>query len=306
MHNGGSSRTEAARAAIVMGATGTVGHFLLPRLSAAGWEVHALSRRAAPAGSPGSVRWHAHDITRGLGGLDLRGAAVVFHAAPLWLLPPLLAELRSRGVARLLAFGSTSRFTKQGSRAPASRRMAEALAAAEDAVQAECGRLEIACTVFRPTLIYGAGLDRNVTTVARVARRWGVFPLAGQGRGLRQPVHADDLALACLQAVDEPRTFGRAYDLTGGSTLTYREMVEQVFAAVGRRPRVLSLPVPVLRAALRVARRVPLLRGVPADAADRMDVDQAFDCSDARRDFGYAPRPFDAAASVVAGFDGAH
>jgi hypothetical protein len=69
-------------------------------------------------------------------------------------------------------------------------------------------------------------------------------------------------------------------------------MVEQVFTAAGRRPRILSLPTGALRAALTVARLVPGLRFLPADAADRMNVDQAFDPSQAQRDFGYAPRAF--------------
>ena len=105
-------------------------------------------------------------------------------------------------------------------------------------------------------------------------------------------MHADDLALACLQAVDEPRTFGRAYDLAGGSTLTYRAMVEQVFAAAGRKPHIVRVPTRALRAALTVARLFPGLRFVPADAADRMNLDQCFDSSAARRDFSYEPRAF--------------
>jgi len=302
MRGDGCSPAEAgpapARAAILLGSTGVVGHFLLPRLSDAGWQVRALSRRPQPQGLPVGATWHAHDVTRGLDGLEAAGETTLFHAAPLWLLPPLLPELAARGVSRVIAFSSTSRFTKQDSSSAASRGLARTLADAEDALASGCGAHGITWTVFRPTLIYGAGLDRNVSAIARLARRFGVFPLAGDARGLRQPVHADDLALACLQAVDEPRTFGRAYDLTGASTLTYREMVEQIFTAVGRRPRLPSVPLPVLRAGLRIARGLSLLRGVPLDAAERMNVDQAFDCSGARRDFGYAPRPFDAAAAV--------
>jgi nucleoside-diphosphate-sugar epimerase len=303
MRDDGSSPAEAGRApagaAMVLGGTGVVGHFLLPRLAAAGWRVRAVSRRPRPRDLAPGTTWEVHDVTRGLNGLAAAGETTLFHAAPLWLLPPLLAELAARGVSRVIAFSSTSRFTKQDSASAASRGLARALADAEDALASGCGAHHIAWTVFRPTLIYGAGLDRNVSAIARLARRCGVFPLAGDARGLRQPVHADDLARACLQAVDEPRTFGRAYDLTGGSTLTYREMVEQIFAAVGRHPRLPRVPLPMLRAGLRLARGLPILRGVPADAAERMNVDQAFDCSDARRDFGYAPRMFDAAALSV-------
>jgi nucleoside-diphosphate-sugar epimerase len=302
MRDDGSSSAEIGapvRAAIVLGGTGVVGHFLLPRLAAAGWRVRAVSRRPPPQDLAPGTTWEVHDVTRGLNSLAAAGETTLFHSAPLWLLPSLLPELAARGVSRVIAFSSTSRFTKQDSASAASRGLARALADAEDALASGCGAHRIAWTVFRPTLIYGAGLDRNVSVIARLARRLGVFPLAGDARGLRQPVHADDLARACLQAVDEPRTFGRAYDLTGGSTLTYREMVERVFEAVGRRPRLLRVPLPVLRAGLRIARSTGVLPSVPADTAERMNVDQRFDSGDASRDFGYAPRPFDAAALSV-------
>jgi nucleoside-diphosphate-sugar epimerase len=112
-------------------------------------------------------------------------------------------------------------------------------------------------------------------------------------------VHGDDLAQACLQAVDAPATLGRAYDLGGGTTLSYRAMVETVCAALGRRPRLLRVPLPLLRAALSAGALLPGLRHLAPDMADRMDSDQCFDSEPARRDFGYAPRPFDAAALMT-------
>jgi nucleoside-diphosphate-sugar epimerase len=295
-----SSRAEGAgaRRALVTGATGVVGHFLLPRLVRAGWEVHALSRGAAPAALPPGIRWHVHDIGGGLGALEAAGPGAAFHAAPLSLLPPLVPELAARGFARVLAFGSTSRFTKQGASSERSRAAARALAEAEDRLAEACARHALRWTLFRPTLVYGAGRDRNVSSVARFVRRFGFFPVAGGASGLRQPVHADDLALACLLAVDAPETAGRAYDLGGGTTLTYRAMVEAVFAASGRHPRLLRVPLPLLRAALVVASRLPGFGHLAPDMADRMDADQCFDWEPARRDFGYAPRAFEAAAVV--------
>lgn len=292
----------APRRAVVTGATGLVGHFLLPRLAEAGWEVAAVSRRPAPAALPAGVRWHAKDITRGLDG-TIR-ADVAFHAAPLWLLPPLVPALAAAGVRRLVAFGSTSRFTKQDATAAAARAVARRLAQAEDDVAAACDAAGLAWTLFRPTLIHGAGRDHNVTAVARFIRRFGFFPLLGAAHGLRQPVHADDLARACLQAVDAPATYRRAYNLPGATTLPYREMAGRLFDALGRRRRFVRLPRRLLRGALAVAAHLPRLGHLSPDMADRMQIDQTFDATMAARDFGYAPRPFDAAA-VVADLDGA-
>ena len=298
-----------ARAAIVTGATGLVGHHLLPVLLGRGFKVQAVSRRA-PRG--GSIVWREIDLcdpprpserTRQVatGGrkegapLDrppLDNADVVFHTAPLWLLPPWLTTFAGLGVHRLVAFSSTSRLTKESSGHPKERERARRLAEAESAVAHVCERENIRWTIFRPTLIYGGGRDRNVTDIAQVIRWLGFFPVAGEGRGQRQPVHAEDLARACVAVLDNPTTFGQVYELPGGETLTYCEMVSRIAQGLGRRPHLLHVPQRMLRAALAVARRLPRFAHLTPEMAARMDEDLAFDATRAQGDFGYNPRPF--------------
>ncbi len=141
-----------------------------------------------------------------------------------------------------------------------------------------------------PTLIYAEGFDRNVTRLARLIRRIGVLPLSGDGGGLRQPVHADDLAAAAIAAAMAPAAENKAYDLPGGETLTYRQMAERVFEGLGRKPAILSLPEPVWRLAFALAR--PLLPGANAQMGSRMSEDLAFDGAAAAVDFGWTSRPF--------------
>jgi nucleoside-diphosphate-sugar epimerase len=273
--------------ALVTGASSLVGTCLLEKLGERGLAVRAFSRSAG-ASIPG-VSWTERDITRGLGTPD-GPARYLFHIAPLWLLPGLLGEIGEWRVERVVAFGSTSRFSKAGSKSPRERAVAARLADAEKAL---AGReSDMAWTLFRPTLIYGRGRDRNVSSIGRFVRAAGFFPLVGRGRGRRQPVHAEDLALACVQAMDNPRTHGHAYDLAGGTTLTYREMVEAVFRGLGRKPRFLPVPRAVLSAMLSAASWLPGLGHLTAEMAGRMEEDLVFDTTAAATDFGYAPRPF--------------
>jgi nucleoside-diphosphate-sugar epimerase len=311
--------SRAPRSVLVTGATGVVGSFLLPRLHEAGFTVQAISRRprarsesgvrpyGGPGGEPGRVRWLSLDLARDLPSpgqaasatpnrstaeLGCDPPALLLHAAPIWLLPRLLPPLSELGLRRVVAFSSTSRFTKRDSSSARERDTARRLGEAEEAVESICRERRIAWTIFRPTLIYGGGRDRNVSAIARLVRRLGFVPVAGPALGARQPVHADDLARACLAALDNPATFGKAYDLPGGEILTYAEMVARIARGVGRKPRLLRLPLPALRFAIGLARLLPGFAHLSMEMADRMSEDLTFDDGPARRDFGYAPRGF--------------
>jgi hypothetical protein len=120
---------------------------------------------------------------------------------PLWAVPEHFALLESAGAKRLVALSSTSRFTKRDSAAAAERAIAARLAAAEEEVLDWAQTRGIAATILRPTLIYDGIHDRNVTAIANFIRRFGFYPVAGAATGLRQPLHADDVAAACQAAI---------------------------------------------------------------------------------------------------------
>ncbi|MEN9849720.1 MAG: hypothetical protein RL368_2460 [Pseudomonadota bacterium] len=278
--------------ALVTGATNQIGHFLLPRLQAAGFRVIAISRAPIPSSAQG-IMWQQLDLNTQA--LPPVAPSILFHLAPLPLLPKLLAELPNPlPIQRVITFSSTSCFTKISSSDPKERQIVQGLNDAELALAKVCRERQIAWTVFRPTLIYGAGKDKNISFIAHFIQRVGFFPLIAGGKGLRQPVHADDLAAACVQAYAEELTYNRAYNLSGGQTLSYREMVEGVFHSLGKPPRIISIPAQLFKLAVTLARKLPRFRHLSPAMLDRMNQDLCFDHKPATDDFGYHPRPFHA------------
>lgn len=273
---------------LVLGANSLVGRHLLPQLAGIRAVTVALSRRAEAENVDG-VRWIQGDLQTPER-ISWPYAETALSLCPIWLLPGALPSLKAAGVRRLVAFSSTSVSGKAGSSDRAERMVAARLADAEEGVGRYCEAEGIAWTILRPTLIYCEGQDGNVTRLAQLAERYRVIPLAGAGQGRRQPVHAEDLAWAALAAAVAPVTAGRAYDLPGGETLTYREMVERIFLGLDRTPRIVCAPVALWRLAFRLARgRLP---GATEAMGERMTKDLTFDGGPAARDFGWAPRMF--------------
>jgi len=239
-----------------------------------------------------AVHWLRADLGQPDMAETLPPADALIHIASIQLLPALLPGAAAKGVRRVIAFSSTGRFGKARSTEPHEIEFVTRLAQAEEAVERICNEHGIDWTIFRPTLIYGAGMDSNVTTIAKLIRRFGVFPLLGEAKGGRQPVHADDLAEACVLALETSATFGKAYNLSGGEILAYRQMVERVFTALGKRPRFVRVPFVAFRLAMTLYSLMPKYRDYNVQMARRMNDDLVFDHADAARDFGYAPRSF--------------
>ena len=217
-------------------------------------------------------------------------ADVLIHTAPIWLLPTRLFRFAEGGVRRVIAFSSTSIVGKQDSTSVAEQATIQSLVTAEDRLRRIADEIGLRLTLLRPTMIYGMGFDRNITRMARMIRNFGFLPICNPANGLRQPVQARDLAEAALAVWENPKTFGKTYNLAGNEVLTYREMVERLFIHLGMKPRLVSLPflpqfLDFLIACLPFAH-------INGDVARRMNRDLSFDNAPAHEDFGYSPHGF--------------
>jgi len=272
------------RTVLVFGASGAVGRHLLPQLPAAYYKVLPVSRDPRAGWLTGNLfdaerDWPGADIVISLGPLDAFAG---------WL------ERQPHAPRRVIALSSMSAESKALSSDAGERELAERLRSAEAKVLDYCARHGSACTIFRPTLIYGAGIDRSLAPIARFARRWHLLPIPLGANGMRQPVHAADLASACAAVVDLPATHAKTYELGCGERLTFAALLQRLRSA---QPGFV-LPVPVPLAALRLGRISP---AVLARLRDPLIADNAA----ARRDFGYAPHAF-IAADVLPSPDAAH
>ena len=63
--------------------------------------------------------------------------------------------------------------------------------------------------------------------------------LFGDGSNRVNPIHGADLAEVCVDALESSET---RVEVGGPEVLTYREIAEQAFSALGRRPKITCIP----------------------------------------------------------------
>lgn len=111
-------------------------------------------------------------------------------------------------------------------------------------------------TVLRPSVIFGDPRGRmefatqlrndmvNISLPA-VGFYSGVKPSSGPV--LMAPVHVDDVAGAFVAALGDDKSIGETFELCGPDVLSWDEMIRRVAAAVGRKKRILPVPLGLMK-----------------------------------------------------------
>ena len=225
-------------------------------------------------------------------GLPARVDAI-FSCGPLDAFARLVRRVARSNAARVIAFGSTSVEVKRGSAdaARARRRAAPARRRGSRVRRAPARAAPPRRCCDRRWSTAPAAMPRS-----RASRSWRSAGAVSRCRAARTACASRCTSMTWPQprspAIDSAATHGQAYALPGGETLTYRDMVARVLAALQPPPTLVELPSPLFNLAL-LARAADRARHRPgrgggAAHAQRPGVRPA----PAQRDFGYAPRPF--------------
>lgn len=312
--------------ALVTGATGQVGSHIVQRLVSDGWRVRALVRNPA-------ARWLeplGAELAEGdvLDARSFREAAsrcdAIFHAA---------AVVTARGgwgweryresnvggtrnaidaaagsgarllhVSSVAVYGGAARYRDT----PTDESTPFAVLA-EDAYYARSKRESeqlvlrahdsglIWATAVRPDVIYGRHDRQFVPRVARLLER-GFFPAVAGGSTTLAVVHAANVADGAVRAIATEAAGGRAYNLANDYDVTVAELARLAGVGLGRRIRLVSVPLSLARpafATLQGVLRATRGAAVAAQAEGTLDFltrDNPFSSERARRELGWSPQ----------------
>jgi len=274
----------------IVGASSQIGQALLPLLADAGYASYCIGREDRRAVK--NITTYVFDESHLLFDPPLESVDTVISLAPLPSIQVVVKMAQLLGAKRIIAFGSTGKFSKIDSTSAIERDFVLQQDLAEKTFVDQCETLGIGWTLFRPTMIYGADADLNVSFIKSIIRRFRFFPIPIGANGLRQPVHVDDLAIACVLALGCEVTLNKAYNLGGGEVLSYKTLVSKIFQSEGMRPLLIPIPKSLFLLLIAIAQKFSKASFVRKEMVDRMFKDLTLDHHAAKDDFGYAPSPF--------------
>jgi nucleoside-diphosphate-sugar epimerase len=311
--------------ALVTGAAGFLGRYVVELLLARGEQVRALTRRAAPELEQLGAEVVQGDVRDAQGVLNAcAGQSVVFHTAAIpgiwgkWndyyatntLGTQHVVDACRRQHVRQLVYTSSPSVTFDGraqlgidERAPYARRWlchySHSKALAEQHVLAANDRNGLLTCALRPHLIWGPRDPHLVPRLLERARR-GQLRQVGDGTNRVDTIYVENAAQAHLDAAaaltPNSPVGGRAYFISQGEPVNLWAWINQVLQLAG-------LPAVERRISLEAAWRIGAVlefvhRALGLGAEPRMTRFLAaqlahshyFDISAARRDLGYEPR----------------
>jgi NADH dehydrogenase len=111
-------------------------------------------------------------------------------------------------------------------------------------------------TIIRPSVMFAAD-DAFLQSLAAIIRAMPVIPLIAGGRTRLEPIHVSDVAEAIYRCIRDPVTSGKVYELGGPQSYTLREVIGMIAVRVGRRPRLVPVPILLARPMARVLEWFP-------------------------------------------------
>ena len=282
---------------LITGAAGEIGSRMVRRFHAQGHTVRALILPGDPLAARlgDAAQIHVGDVTKPETlAAAFAGVDVVYHLAAVLLCEDaerfravnvegtrnVAATAEATGVRHLIHISSASVVYPKTTHYSRSKRQAEDIVTA-------CRKVRF--TLVRPTLVYDRDGGLEFKLYADFVKRYPVVPLVAGGRARKRPVHVDDLLSGLLAMAGNPITFGKTYNLSGGETVTLRELAELMLERQGLHKPMLTIPASLCRVAARAwgaLNRHPLLM---EHTLAGLTQDADLDHSAATQDLGYQP-----------------
>lgn len=144
-------------------------------------------------------------------------------------------------------------------------------------------------TIVRPTLMYENGGGQEFMMFMDYLKKYPVAPFIGRGRALKNPVLVEDAVKGLAAIADNPKTYGKTYNFSGGEEISIWDLARLMLKHQGISKPFLPLPLPVCRFIASLMERFMSNPPLTGYAISRIEQDASPDNTSAREDLGFDP-----------------
>lgn len=189
----------------------------------------------------------------------IKGILVSF--APIWLLAPFLMHLSKtqpeslRYLQGIIACSSSSFMTKKFAFNTYDKELSSNLGKAHEMIKDISTQIQIPYQILAPAMVYGQVRDFGDMNISRIIHLLRILPfiLLPKTTGLRQPIHASQLASVAMHQAEKmmcdqwQRGEPKIITLGGDATISYQDMIIQIKNNLnhndpGKRCRIITIP----------------------------------------------------------------
>lgn len=133
---------------------------------------------------------------------------------------------------------------------------------------------------IHPTMIYGKQGENNFNRISNIVTKFPIIPLPNGGNSLMQPIHADDVSRALVNAafINDSNI---EIMLSGPDSLPYKEIFKKIAKIHQRKIIIINLPVSLLLALVKILNVMPFLPSISNQEVRRLAEDKDFDSQEA-------------------------
>lgn len=145
---------------------------------------------------------------------------------------------------------------------------------AEIALKNIASNTGLEAVIIRPPLVYGPNAPGNFQTMLRWLLTGLPLPLGAVTKNRRSLVSLDNLVDLIATCIDHPSAANQTFLISDGEDLSTTDLLLRMSRALGTNPKLLSVPVPLMRFAAKAIRREDIAKRL----IDNLQIDIAHTC----------------------------
>lgn len=144
-------------------------------------------------------------------------------------------------------------------------------------------------TIVRPTLVYERNGAQEFMMFMDYLKKYPIIPFIGRGRVKKNPIYVDDLVQGMLAIANNPKTYGKIYNFSGGEEISIWVLAKLMLKHQGLSKPMIPIPISLCKFVASVMEKTMKNPPLSSYAISRIEQDANLDNTSARYDLGFKP-----------------